>query len=229
MITDLHFDNLIESVTEAEQRAFIKISVILKQDASSIYKQLLQALGHRAYSLRATQKWVKDYKEGRVEVEDLPRPGRPNTARTPQELDRLRELLAENRSGSLREFAAHMNHSKSTIKRMLEKDLNMVKKGNFWVPRVTPLKEDKHEVRAGFVSRIKKKKNQTTRRKYIEDKLKRGNSTENLKTQHENKLENNNEIDLLSELKKELESEKNKQLEKELELKAITFNELELD
>ena len=58
----------------------IKFSVILGKDASCIHKDLLIVLREYAPSIQTVRKWVKAVSEGRDDMEDESRPGRPVTA-----------------------------------------------------------------------------------------------------------------------------------------------------
>jgi hypothetical protein len=78
-------DELHASVSVQEQRAFIKISVLLNRAANEIHDDLHRALGNRAYSLRNVERLTNQYRSReRTTCEDLPRSGHPLTADTPE-------------------------------------------------------------------------------------------------------------------------------------------------
>ena len=60
-------------------RVIIKFSDILGKDAC-IHKDLVTVLRENAPSIQTVRKWVKAVSEGRDDMEDEPRPGRPVTA-----------------------------------------------------------------------------------------------------------------------------------------------------
>ncbi|GFR94395.1 histone-lysine n-methyltransferase setmar-like protein [Elysia marginata] len=60
-------------------RVIIKFSVILGKDASCIHKDLVTVLGENA-PIQTVRKWVNAVSEGRDDMEDEPRPGRPVAA-----------------------------------------------------------------------------------------------------------------------------------------------------
>ena len=56
------------SVTTQEQRAFIKISLLLNNNASEIYRQLCSAIGNNEMNLRTVQDRCKYFKAGNTET-----------------------------------------------------------------------------------------------------------------------------------------------------------------
>ncbi|XP_050317891.1 protein GVQW3-like [Bactrocera neohumeralis] len=85
--------------------------------------------------------WYESFKEGREEVNDLPRSGRPSTSSTEENVDKIKEMVLENR---LREIAQIMDLSHETARhilvdvlgmrkvatRLVSKDLNFLQKVN---------------------------------------------------------------------------------------------------
>ena len=53
------------SMTDIDQRNYIKIGVSQGKSASAIKKELNRVLGRRAYKLRTIKDWVKKFNEGR--------------------------------------------------------------------------------------------------------------------------------------------------------------------
>jgi hypothetical protein len=133
-LVNIDLQRLIPSVSDCEQRSFIKICILLDKTPTFIHGQLSKALLNKASSLRTVQTWVKDIKEGRVSVEDTPRSGRPITARTDEKLEQLKSLLADSNAWSHRELAYRLDTSKGNMQRMLKEDLGLVKKLTTWVP-----------------------------------------------------------------------------------------------
>src|SRR5258705_11643149 len=61
-----------------EQRAFIKVQVLLDFGAADIHRQLVRAVGlGGALPIRTVQRSVHCFREGREETGDHPRPGSP--------------------------------------------------------------------------------------------------------------------------------------------------------
>ncbi|GFS01675.1 transposase [Elysia marginata] len=78
-------------------RVIIKFSVILAKDASCIHKTLVTVLGENAPSIQTVRKWVKAVLEGRDDMEDEPRPGRPVTACGEANISKVLVSLSDDR------------------------------------------------------------------------------------------------------------------------------------
>ncbi len=103
-------DELQASVTVQEQRAFIKISVLLNKAATEIHKESETALGNRAYSLRRVRELAHEYQtRQRLSCEDLPRSGRPVTADTPENRRDYRHLWLKSGHGELMTLLMNWN------------------------------------------------------------------------------------------------------------------------
>ncbi|GFS15684.1 transposase [Elysia marginata] len=76
-------------------------SVILGKDASCIHKDLVTALGENAPSIQTVRKWVQAVSEGRDDMEDERRPGRPVTACGDANIFKVLVLLSDDRRKNL--------------------------------------------------------------------------------------------------------------------------------
>ena len=78
-----NFDQLRGSVTTEEQRAFIKLSVLLESAPKLVAAQLATAVPQSHLSERVVHNWYNYYKdERRTDTRDLPRSGRPRETTT---------------------------------------------------------------------------------------------------------------------------------------------------
>ncbi|UYV70547.1 hypothetical protein LAZ67_7003461 [Cordylochernes scorpioides] len=80
-----------------EQRYAIKFCVRLGKNATETFRMLQKAFKDDCISRSQSGKWHKAFKEGREEVADEPRSGRPTTARTDENADRVLEVLRTDR------------------------------------------------------------------------------------------------------------------------------------
>ncbi|XP_032688838.1 histone-lysine N-methyltransferase SETMAR-like [Odontomachus brunneus] len=80
-------------------------------------------------SARTCRKWFDRFRKGNFNLEDEPRAGRLVEA----DEDRIRNLVNETRSLSVREMSQILNMSKSCVHRHL-KEMGMVPKLDVWVP-----------------------------------------------------------------------------------------------
>ncbi|EGI59619.1 FLJ37770-like protein [Acromyrmex echinatior] len=96
-----------------EQRYAIKFCVRLGKNATEIFQMLQEAFKDDCISRSQSGRWHKAFKEGREEVADEPRSGRPTTARTDKNVNRVCEVLRSDRRLSIADtlnmstFAVH--------------------------------------------------------------------------------------------------------------------------
>ena len=78
-----------------EQRYVIKFCVKLKKSATETFASLPEAYGNATLSRTMVFKWHKSFKEGRENVEDEPRPGRPISSTNGQNVEMVRAVMAK--------------------------------------------------------------------------------------------------------------------------------------
>ena len=88
-----------------EQRYAIKFCVKLNKSATEIFASLTEAYGDATLSRTMVFKWHKAFKEGRENVEDDPRSGRPISSTNDQNVEVVRAVMAEDRRLSVRMIA----------------------------------------------------------------------------------------------------------------------------
>jgi histone-lysine N-methyltransferase SETMAR len=141
-------ENLRNSVTNEEQRAFIKISTLLGQDSKAIRKKLNDAIGTRAYSLRNIQIWVKAFKEGRNKIIDEERSGRPKVNTYEERIQKVKKLLTESRAYTVSLISCRLILPRTSIYRILTEELQLVKKLGKWIPH--KLTEEQKQLRVAL-------------------------------------------------------------------------------
>ncbi|UYV63757.1 hypothetical protein LAZ67_2005523 [Cordylochernes scorpioides] len=93
-------------VTEMEdQRICIKFCVKNEFKGAEIFWMFQTAYGVAVMSRRRVFEWYKRFKEGREETADNERSGRPFTSTTPEKVDKVFELVHEDRRITVREVA----------------------------------------------------------------------------------------------------------------------------
>ena len=102
-----------------EQRCAIKFYVNLGESATVTYEKL-----QRAQVLL----------EGREQVEDEPRAGRPSTSKTDDNVERVRSLVRSDRRLTLRMISSELNLNRFTVHEILTQDLGMRKMCAMMVP-----------------------------------------------------------------------------------------------
>ena len=71
-----------------------KCNLIYRNFFNSI-EMLVQVYGREAVSRKCVYKWFKRFPEGKETTVDEPRSGRPSTSRTPEMIEKVRQMLAQ--------------------------------------------------------------------------------------------------------------------------------------
>ncbi|XP_074228786.1 protein GVQW3 isoform X1 [Camelus bactrianus] len=110
-----------------EQRISIKFCVKLNKSASETHHLLKEAYGNEVMSRARVFDWHKRFKEGREDVRDDARSGRPVTHRTDENIQKVKDLVCSNRQLTVRMMAEELNLDKETVRLILKENLNMKK------------------------------------------------------------------------------------------------------
>ena len=84
---------------------------------------LVQVYGREAVSRKCVYEWFKRFREEKKTTEDEPRSGRPSTSRTPEMIDKVRQMLVQGRRLTLRLIAEELGISKDTTHTIVRDDL----------------------------------------------------------------------------------------------------------
>jgi len=99
------------------------------KNATQTRKKICAVYGEDAVSDRMCQKWFAKFRSGEMNIEDIPRSGRPVTT----DVDQITALIDSDRQITVREIAARLNIGKSVVSEHLNK-LQIIKKLDVWVP-----------------------------------------------------------------------------------------------
>jgi len=80
-------------------------------------------------------RWQKSFLEGREQVEEKPRAGRPSTLKTDDNVERVRSLLRSDYRLTLRMISSEINLNQFTVHQILTQDLGMRKVCAKMVPK----------------------------------------------------------------------------------------------
>ena len=80
-----------------EQRCAIKFCVKLNENATETYEKLRKGYGEHALSRTQVCWWHKAFLDGRENVEDKPRCGRPCTSKTDENVTKVRDIVSSDR------------------------------------------------------------------------------------------------------------------------------------
>ena len=84
---------------------------------------LMQVYGRKAVSRKCVYEWFKRFRERKETNEDEPRLDRSSTSRTPEMIEKVRQMLAKDRRLTLRLIAEDLGTSKDTAHIIVRYDL----------------------------------------------------------------------------------------------------------
>ena len=110
-----------------EQRYSIKFCVKLNTSATETFASFTEAYGDATLSRTMVFKWHKAFKEGRENVEDDPRSGRPISSTNDQNVEVVRAVMVTDRRLSVRMIAEEKGLDRNAAHRILTDHLHMRK------------------------------------------------------------------------------------------------------
>ena len=121
------FSNLVTFAIQEniEQRYAIKFCVKLNKSATDTFASLTEAYGDATLSRTMVFKWHKAFKDGRGNVEDDPRSGRPISSTSDQNVEVVRAVMAKDRRLGVRMIAEETGLNKNAVHRILTEHLHM--------------------------------------------------------------------------------------------------------
>lgn len=139
---------VLENMENIEHRAVIKYLFKKGLKPQAIHEDMVNTLGELAPSYSMVKKWTALFKQGRQSVQDDPRSGRPSTAVTPENVDKIHDMVLADRRVKIREIANIMGISTERVYHILTEELGLSKVCARWVPRLlTPeQKRVRHQI-----------------------------------------------------------------------------------
>ena len=142
-------------------RFYVKTRWLLKENATKIFNDLKVAYGDQAPSYDFVAKWIRLFIDGRENIKDEPRSGRPPTALTEANIKLVRDLIEDNPFMTYNEIEAQTSLFPQTINSILHDHLHVRKIVSRFVPydlspknkeeRVRICKENLAKIREGKV------------------------------------------------------------------------------
>lgn len=120
----------------AEQRTNLKFLVQLGKTPSEALGMLQKVYGDETMSRSRVFEWCKRFKEGREDVEDDPRSGRPSTSRNEANVERVKQMVRDDRRLTVRQIADELGMNHNSVWKIITEDLGMQKVCAKMVPRL---------------------------------------------------------------------------------------------
>lgn len=127
-----------------EQRVNLKFCYSNEIKAADALKMLQKAYGDSAMSQTQVYYWYKEFKEGRLEVEDLPHDRRPQSSCSEENIEKVKEMVLENRRVTVREIAEDINISVGSAHTIIHDVLDMRRVSARLVPRLLNFYQKEH-------------------------------------------------------------------------------------
>lgn len=123
-------------MAKVEYRSVIKFLFKEGLSPAQIKSRLDGVYGTPSPSYATVKNWVKDFRFGRETVEDMGHDGRPVEVLTPETIALIEEEVLSDRRLKVREIAARLRLSKTSVHRAIQDHLHMSKVSARWVPRL---------------------------------------------------------------------------------------------
>ena len=101
-----------------------------------IHTDMVSTLEDNARALSIVKKWAAEFKRGRERLEDDPRSGRPSMATTQEIIDRIHQMVMNDRRLTINYLASVISISRERVENILRNELGMSKVLAQWVPRL---------------------------------------------------------------------------------------------
>ncbi|KYN44224.1 hypothetical protein ALC56_01346 [Trachymyrmex septentrionalis] len=108
-----------------DQRICIKFCVKNKIKCADAFRMLTVAYGEATLDRSNVYRWYKMFSEGREDVNDEERAGRPSTSTTDENIDEVKKIVLANRRITVREVAEDLNISIGSCHSIFTNDLGM--------------------------------------------------------------------------------------------------------
>ena len=99
-----------------EQRVNIKFLTKLGKSATETYNLLTEVYGDQCLSRTQVFEWFKKFKEGREDVGDDPKSGRPSTAKTQENVEKVARIVRGDHRLSIRAISELTNINKESVR-----------------------------------------------------------------------------------------------------------------
>jgi transposase len=126
-----------------EQQLAIKFCFKAGKSVTETLQMVNAAYGNQALSCSNVFLWYGQFCDEREDIEDDPRSGRPTECRNDNNVEKISQLLLQNRHLSLRMIADEVNIGKDTVRKIVVEDLRKRKICSRFVPHsLTPEQKD---------------------------------------------------------------------------------------
>ncbi|XP_076247372.1 protein GVQW3-like [Calliopsis andreniformis] len=129
-----------------DQRTCIKFCVKNEIKCADAFRMLTVAYGEATLDRSNVYRWYKMFSEGREDVNDEERAGRPSTSTTDEKINEVEKMILANRRITVREVAEDLNISIGSCHSIFINDLGMRRVAAKFVPKLLNCDQKQHRM-----------------------------------------------------------------------------------
>ncbi|UYV80226.1 hypothetical protein LAZ67_18002085, partial [Cordylochernes scorpioides] len=129
-----------------DQRTCIKFCVKNAIKCADAFRMLTVAYGEATLDRSNVYRWYKMFSEGREDVNDEERAGRPSTSTTDEKINEVEKMILANRRITIREVAEDLNISIGSCHSIFINDLGMRRVAAKFVPKLLNCDQKQHRM-----------------------------------------------------------------------------------
>jgi hypothetical protein len=122
------------TVTVEDQRSYIKIETLRGKRPTETHNALCVVCGEQTVDRSTVSRWATRFHEGRVSINDDPRPGRPKTSTDEQSVELVADFLEADHQVKCKEISQATGIPPTSVFCILTSDLQKRKTCAQWVP-----------------------------------------------------------------------------------------------
>ncbi|UYV72635.1 hypothetical protein LAZ67_10000121 [Cordylochernes scorpioides] len=133
-------------IKKMDQRTCIKFCVKNEIKCADAFRMLTVAYGEATLDRSNVYRWYKMFSEGRVDVNDEERAGRPSTPTTDEKINEVEKMILANRRITVREVAEDLNISIGSCHSIFINDLGMRRVAAKFVQKLLNCDQKQHRM-----------------------------------------------------------------------------------
>ncbi|UYV78964.1 hypothetical protein LAZ67_17000510 [Cordylochernes scorpioides] len=133
-------------IKKMDQRTCIKFCVKNEIKCADAFRMLTVAYGEATLDRSNVYRWYKMFSEGREDVNDEERAGRPSTSTTDEKINEVEKMILANRRITVREVAEGLNISIGSCHSIFINDLGMRRVAAKFVPKLLNCDQKQHRM-----------------------------------------------------------------------------------
>ena len=118
-VTSITPNKMADNDKSFRQRAVIEF-IVKRKSLLQKFTRLQRAYGSVCMGASSVRRWVKHFKDGNTSIQDEPRSGRPRTASTERNKERVDEIIQDDRRVTVDTIARTLGIGHNAVQKMIE-------------------------------------------------------------------------------------------------------------